>query len=270
MISQKSLDALKGIGLNLYERKLYAALLSRGTSTAGELSEMSSVPRSRSYDVLESLADKGFVIVQNAKPLRYVAIAPNEALSRATKRLHEKLDENVQRFEEFKNSPALSELVSLHTDGVSLVSSADLSGAMKGRYAMHQQIETMFKSAEKSLDILTTEEGLNQLHTSHAGLLQSAADKGLSIRIAAPITQKNSEAAEALGVVAEVKHLKSSAVSSLPTGRMVLADDKEVVLALTDDATTHSTQEVSFWTASDHFGTAFAKPTFDMIWNHLD
>ena len=66
MISQQTLDALKGIGLNLYERKLYASLLARGTSTAGELSEMATVPRSRSYDVLESLADKGFVVVQHA------------------------------------------------------------------------------------------------------------------------------------------------------------------------------------------------------------
>ena len=44
--------------LNLYEVKLWAALLSRGVSTAGELSDIASVPRSRSYDVLESLEKK--------------------------------------------------------------------------------------------------------------------------------------------------------------------------------------------------------------------
>ena len=38
--------------LNLYEVKLWAALLSRGVSTAGELSDIADVPRSRSYDVL--------------------------------------------------------------------------------------------------------------------------------------------------------------------------------------------------------------------------
>ena len=45
--------------LNLYEVKLWAALLSRGVSTAGELSDIADVPRSRSYDVLESLEKKG-------------------------------------------------------------------------------------------------------------------------------------------------------------------------------------------------------------------
>ena len=45
LASQKVLDSLKGIGLNLYERKLWVALLARGTSTAGELSAMATVPR---------------------------------------------------------------------------------------------------------------------------------------------------------------------------------------------------------------------------------
>ncbi|MBN1502815.1 hypothetical protein JW930_04675, partial [Candidatus Woesearchaeota archaeon] len=35
--------------LNLYEVKIWAALLSRGVSTAGELSDIANVPRSRSY-----------------------------------------------------------------------------------------------------------------------------------------------------------------------------------------------------------------------------
>ena len=85
LASQKVFDSLKGIGLNLYERKLWVALLARGTSTAGELSSMANVPRSRSYDILQSLAEKGFVVVQTAKPLKYVAIAPEEALERAKK-----------------------------------------------------------------------------------------------------------------------------------------------------------------------------------------
>ena len=41
--------------LNLYEVKIWTALLSRGVATAGELSDIANVPRSRSYDVLESL-----------------------------------------------------------------------------------------------------------------------------------------------------------------------------------------------------------------------
>ncbi len=267
MISQQTLDALKSIGLNLYERKLYGSLLARGTSTAGELSEMATVPRSRSYDVLESLADKGFVVVQHSKPLRYVAIAPDEAMERAKNRLKEKMDVSIDRIDNFKKSPALDELALLHSTGVDLVDSADLSGALKGRYALHQQLETMLKNASKSVDIITTESGLKELYTQHSGLIQTAVDKGVKVRIAAPVTDNNRDAAKALGAVVKVKELTMSEKANIPDGRMILADDTEVVMALTDDKKTHSSQDVSFWTSSDHFSEKFAKPIFNLVWD---
>ena len=96
-VKHEVMDALKTIGLNLYERKLWVALLSKGIATAGELADLSNVPRSRCYDVLESLADKGFVIIQPSKPMRYVAIKPKEALERAKRRLYQKTDEMIKR-----------------------------------------------------------------------------------------------------------------------------------------------------------------------------
>ena len=82
VVSNEVFDALKGIGLNLYERKIYVALLAKGIGTAGEVSNIAKVPRSRSYDILESLSDKGFVVLQPSKPIRYVALEPKDALGR--------------------------------------------------------------------------------------------------------------------------------------------------------------------------------------------
>src|SRR3989344_9580962 len=113
VVSQKVLDALRDIGLNLYERKLFAALLARGTSTAGELAEIANVPRSRSYDVLESLAAKGFLVAQNSKPLRYVAIDPQEALNRASQKLQEDMELTMKKIDQLKNSDVLKEMSEL-------------------------------------------------------------------------------------------------------------------------------------------------------------
>ena len=68
--------------LNEYEVKIWTALLSRGISSAGELSEISNVPRSRSYDVLETLEKKGFVMMKLGKPIKYMAIKPEEVVKR--------------------------------------------------------------------------------------------------------------------------------------------------------------------------------------------
>ncbi|HJO01463.1 MAG TPA: helix-turn-helix domain-containing protein, partial [Candidatus Woesearchaeota archaeon] len=68
----------RSFGLNSYEAKLWAALLSKGVSTAGELSDIANVPRSRSYDVLESLEKKGFVVMKLGKPIKYLAVPPKK------------------------------------------------------------------------------------------------------------------------------------------------------------------------------------------------
>ena len=94
MIVQKDfLNKLKDFGLNSYESKLWIALLSRGVSTAGELSDISNVPRSRAYDVLESLEKKGFIIVKVGKPIKYLAVPPAEVIERVKKHVVEEADE---------------------------------------------------------------------------------------------------------------------------------------------------------------------------------
>jgi len=82
IVEKKILSKLKDFGLNSYESKVWVALLSRGVSTAGELSDIANVPRSRSYDVLESLEKKGFVVMKLGKPIKYIAVPPPEAIER--------------------------------------------------------------------------------------------------------------------------------------------------------------------------------------------
>jgi len=269
MVSQKTMDKLRAIGLNLYERKLYVALLSRGTSTAGELSEMAIVPRSRSYDVLESLAEKGFVVIKNAKPLQYVAVSPDESLERSKNKMRSDLAEAVERIDELKKSDAMDELAKLHSSGVSLIDSADISGSLKGRHSIHQQVGTMLKSAESGIDMITTETGLKELYLHHMDLIKGASEKGIKIRIVAPLTANNREETDALKKYAAIRN-SSSVNNKMPTTRMFVVDGEESVLALTDDEKTHHTQDVAFWSASAHFAGNFAKPAFDMIWEKLN
>ena len=119
--------------LNLYEVKIWTALLSRGVSTAGELSDIANVPRSRSYDVLESLEKKGFVVMKLGKPIKYLAVPPKEVLERVKKNVNEDARDQIKKLEELKNTDIVNELNTLHTQGVELVEPADLSGSLRGR-----------------------------------------------------------------------------------------------------------------------------------------
>lgn len=267
IVSQQTLDSLKGIGLNLYERKLYVALLSRGNSTAGQLAEMVNVPRSRSYDVLESLAEKGFVIVQTGKPLKYIAIAPAEALVRAQDKLKDKMQEGVKTIENFKQSQAINELKTLHTQGVSLVDVAELSGSIKGKASINQQIKSMLGNAKSRIEIITTAQGLTTLYENR-DLLKKISNKGVGIRIVTPFTPETDKIIKEISKYTSVKNSISS--EKVPMGRIYMVDGKEVIMGLTDEEKTHESQHISFWTASDHFTKNFVQSTFELVWKQLE
>ena len=71
MIKQDLVKRIKEyFSLNIYETKVWIALLSKGIASAGEIAVISGVPRSRTYDVLESLEKRGFAIVKIGKPVK--------------------------------------------------------------------------------------------------------------------------------------------------------------------------------------------------------
>src|SRR5574342_495059 len=119
MIVQKDfLNKLKDFGLNSYEAKLWTALLSRGVATAGELSDIANVPRSRSYDVLESLEKKGFIIMKLGKPIKYIAVPPEEIVIRVKRKIEDESKTQLKALDDLKDSDILDELKLLHKNGV--------------------------------------------------------------------------------------------------------------------------------------------------------
>ncbi len=264
LASSKTMDALKGIGLNLYERRLWVALLARGTSTAGELSEIANVPRSRTYDVLQSLAEKGFVVVQTSKPIKYVAVPPEESLERAKKKLEENFFETQQRFDELKSSPVIKELNEVCHQGLKLISPEEVTGALKGRYSVSQQLDTMFRGADKKINVVTTPEGLNELLTNHLDVLKKAKERGVNIKITASGAERASDASKVLNDIAEIRTLDKDVPIS---GKFFVVDGKQMVFLLTDTKV-HSTQDMALWSKSEHAAGNVLDPLFKLVWSH--
>lgn len=270
--SQETLDKLEDIGLNMYERKIYSALLGRGVSTAGELSEMTNVPRSRAYDVLESLAEKGFVVIKSSKPMEYVSIPPEQAIENIKKRHEDELEEKLGQLEDFKESEAVEELENLYDQGVELVDPAEMSGSLKGNRQIHQHMGTMFQDAEQSIKIMTSEKGLDEIHENHSDLLKEAREDGVKVQILAPVTDENQDAFDALSEVAEIRHAgdveqKLDQLEESPDGRFAIIDEEALTMSMTHDEV-HATQDTAFWSKSDHMADNMLSPMFNMIWEH--
>ncbi|MBI2582062.1 TrmB family transcriptional regulator [Candidatus Woesearchaeota archaeon] len=246
--------------LNLYEVKLWAALLSRGVSTAGELSDIADVPRSRSYDVLESLEKKGFVVMKLGKPIKYIAIPPTEVVDRVRKNMQTEAQEKVRRLESVKGSDLLQELETLHNNGISLVDPADISSCLRGRNNLYNHLDLLIKDAQKSVNIMTTEKGFLRKVEGLRASLEKAKKKGVKIRIAAPLTKENKAAADSLKGLAELKH--SSKVNS----RFMTVDGKDLVFMMLDDKDVHPSYDIGVWVKTPYFASAMDN-MFDHVWN---
>ena len=67
------------LGLTRYEAQGYLALIGRGDATPAEAARLGRIPRPRAYDVLASLAERGFVAtVPGGSGLRYRAKPPEQ------------------------------------------------------------------------------------------------------------------------------------------------------------------------------------------------
>ena len=245
--------------LNLYEVKLWTALLSRGVSTAGELSDIADVPRSRSYDVLESLEKKGFVVMKLGKPIKYIAIPPSEVVDRVKKNMHQEALEKVKRLDIVKESPLLVELETLHTQGIALVDPAEMSGCLRGRNNLYNHLDLLIKNAKSSVNIVTSDTGFMRKAEGLKLTLENANKRGVKIRIAAPINKDNKRLADGLKSVAEVKHnvkIKS---------RFVTVDSKDMVLMTLDDKEVHPSYDLGVWVKTPYFTTAVDQ-MFDNLW----
>ena len=196
IVKDEFLSRLRKIfDLNLYEVKVWTALLSRGTSTAGELSNISDVPRSRTYDILESLEKKGFIVMKLGKPIKFIALKPEEVVERVKKNLMRDAKEKSKRLETLRGDEVLEELSTLFTKGIKFIEPSDLSGSLRGRQNLYNHLDMMIRDAERTITIITTEEGLSRKLEAIMPSLEKCKRRGVRIRIAAPITSNNQKVA---------------------------------------------------------------------------
>ena len=147
--------------LNIYEVKIWTSLLSRGIAAASELAEISGVPRSRCYDVLESLEKKGFIIMKIGKPIKYIAVQPEAVMDRVKKRVQEEAEQQINMVEKLEETDIFKELELLHKTGIKKIDVEGITDSVVGRSNINRFLKDMLLRAKKHAVIVTNEEGVN-------------------------------------------------------------------------------------------------------------
>ena len=142
--------------LNIYETKVWLALLGKGIASAGEIAEISGVPRSRTYDVLESLEKMGFTIMKLGKPVKYIAVKPNIVLEKLKTNTMRDADEKISTLLKLKKTEEYSELEELYNVGIKPIRQEDISGSIKGKSIIYNHLKEILENSKKEVVICTS------------------------------------------------------------------------------------------------------------------
>ena len=219
-------------------------MLSRGMASAGELADISGVPRSRCYDVLESLEKKGFIIMKIGKPIRYLAVSPDIILDRVKKNITEEADELAMHFESIKETDEFKELELLHKTGVQHVDISSISKSIVGRTDINRYIKEMLSKAKSDVAVVTTQEHMERGVRLLKGFMPNFAKKAIKARLYAPSNKA------VLKKLQNVEHIEYDANTSF------VSIDRKEMLFMVSNANVVPDFEVAIWISSPFFVNA--------------
>lgn len=233
--------------LNIYETKVWLALLSKGIATAGEVAEISNVPRSRTYDVLESLEKQGFAVLKLGKPVKYIAVDPSVVIERLKTNIVREAEERSNILAKIKDSEDYRQLDGLHKSGITPVSAEDLSGMVKGRNNIYNRIKDMIGNAKK--EVLVSISG-NELKSKKFQSLISTKKAKTKV-----LTNASNDELKDSGVDA-----RNAAIN----GRFCIVDGREALLMITPD-TADEESDYAIWINSPYFIQTLSN-MFNIAW----
>jgi len=233
--------------LNIYETKVWIALLSKGIASAGEIAGISGVPRSRTYDVLESLEKRGFAIVKIGKPVKYIAVKPIEVIEKMKSVTLQDAQDKVKNLSTLKETTEYEELEKLHNTGISPIKAHEITGSLKGRSNIISRLRELVQGAKKEIIVSTSVFDFEDKSRVLLPALEQAAKDNVKIKIALAGPQ------DKIKKIGNKSSLKTNLSNS--DARLYIADKKEVLFMITSDK---ADEEIAVWLNSPFFAEALS------------
>jgi sugar-specific transcriptional regulator TrmB len=235
---------MQEFGLTDYEIRSYTSLLEIGPATASELSESSSVPYSKIYEVLGSLEKKGWIEMEHGRPSKYYPKPPSVAMEITKSQWENSLRTN--------EALILGELQPLY-EKKGVRERPDI-WIVRGNFNVLAKIRETIEHVQKEFlaSVPAIPDSVAELLIP---LVKSVAEKGVKIQIMT-MRGPGSETMSKLMKFCEVRSREQM------FGGGIIADGREVILLLGQEEEAIS---LAIW--SDHIGLArLAKNYFEFLW----
>ena len=233
--------------LNIYETKVWLALLSKGIASAREIADLSGVPRSRTYDVLESLEKRGFAITKIGKPVKYISVKPTEVIEKMKSYTLQEAQEKVSSLSNLRDLPEYEELEKMHNTGISPINSSEITGSLKGRGNVTSRLKDVLDNSKKEVLICTSLNDFEDKSRVLIPAIEKLNKDNVKIKIALS------------GDPDKIKKISSKhGIKIKPTdsdARFYLSDKSEALFMITPDS---SKDELGVWMKSEFFARSLS------------
>ncbi len=248
LLKQELVNKIKDyFDLNIYETKVWLALLGKGIASAGQVADISGVPRSRTYDVLESLEKKGFAIVKIGKPVKYMGVKPRMILEKLKNNVRKDAEDRIISLGGIKETNEFVQLEELYKEGINPIKREDISAALKGKSNISNYLREILQNAKKEVIICTNAEEIN----SKSKLFQQTFDilKKSNIKLKLALSGDENIIKQVEGKFGmKIKRINIDA-------KFFIIDRDEILFYLSKNS---NNDDTAIWLNSDFFAEAFA------------
>jgi len=233
--------------LNIYETKVWLALLSKGVASAGEIAEISGVPRSRTYDVLESLEKNGFAMQKIGKPVKYFAVKPVAVIEKLKKCTMDEMEDKIKTLSKIRETNEYQELELLHSSKTEPIKKQDLSGTIRGRTNINSQISDVLTLAKEEAIVCVSINEIKKRIKLLEPIIKQISDNGIKVTIAVNGPESEiKQLSEKLGI--KIKKIDV-------TASFYVADRTEILFMLNESA--DNQEQMAVWFSSNFFVNSF-------------
>jgi len=257
-VEESELNALRQLGLTEYESRLYLVLVKMGPIKASELSFRAQIPRTKTYGTVNELERKGLLRIITGKPDVYSPASPGEVLMPIVNKLSRQLTQAESVVEDLMLTYQSNRFVK--RDGPK---EAEDFWEIQGRPGVINKLNQIFSDASKSVNYCTSATGLVRAYKAHCDFLEKASNRGVAVRIAAPVNSENVVVVREIAEVLEFKPLDKPFMQNFVT-----VDCRELIVMETqpEDLRTDQGADKGIWT-TNRLIVELHSELFERLWN---
>lgn len=180
---------LRALGMNEYEANVYSTLVGLQKATARDVHEVSGVPRGRIYEILNDLARRGFIGVEDGSPTSYYVLDIDQVFDRLRADYIRSLEETREALKSLSIKPRLPPVSFF---------------ILRSGWAIENHIASLFRRVKKSMVILCYSHEFLQKHYGIIKPLERKIDLYVVVRRKKEYADINLPIYEARGTVIEL------------------------------------------------------------------